>query len=80
MTWIISAHHRTQLGYLEELHLLYESAYPSLSKVRGQVSHSYMLCYSLLMASPVSLDFFGAVYHVTARGDWREAIYRAKED
>ena len=28
------------------------------------------------MARPVRLEFGGALYHVTARGDRREAIYR----
>jgi len=32
------------------------------------------------MARPLRLEFAGALYHVTARGDGREAIYRADGD
>jgi len=38
MTWIISAHHRTQLGYLEELHLLYESAQCHMTGYKGRTA------------------------------------------
>jgi hypothetical protein len=31
------------------------------------------------MARPVRLEFGGALYHVTARGDRREAIYEEEE-
>lgn len=27
------------------------------------------------MAMPIRLEFEGALYHVTSRGDWREDIY-----
>ena len=32
------------------------------------------------MARPLRLEFAGALYHVTARGDGREDIYRADGD
>lgn len=32
------------------------------------------------MARPVRLEFVGALYHVTARGDRREAIYEDDTD
>jgi putative transposase len=32
------------------------------------------------MARPVRLEFGGALYHVTARGDRREAIYEDEVD
>ena len=32
------------------------------------------------MARPLRLEFAGAVYHVTSRGDRREAIYLDDED
>ena len=32
------------------------------------------------MARPLRLEFFGALYHVTARGDRREPIYEDDED
>ena len=32
------------------------------------------------MARPLRLEFAGALYHVTSRGDRREAIYRADAD
>ena len=31
------------------------------------------------MSRPLRIEFPGAVYHVTSRGDRREAIYRARE-
>ena len=32
------------------------------------------------MARPIRLEFSGAIYHVTARGDRREAIYEDDKD
>ncbi len=32
------------------------------------------------MARPLRLEFAGALYHITSRGDRREAIYRAADD
>ena len=32
------------------------------------------------MARPIRVEFEGAVYHVTARGNERKRIYRADED
>ena len=32
------------------------------------------------MARPLRIEFADAVYHVTSRGDRREAIYRDDED
>jgi len=32
------------------------------------------------MARPIRLEFCGALYHVTARGDRREAIYEDDDD
>jgi REP element-mobilizing transposase RayT len=32
------------------------------------------------MARPLRLEFAGALYHVTSRGDGQEAIYRADGD
>jgi hypothetical protein len=32
------------------------------------------------MARPLRLEFAGALYHVTSRGDGREAIYLADAD
>ncbi len=32
------------------------------------------------MARPLRLEFAGALYHVTARGDRREDIYESKKD
>ena len=49
-------------------------------RVWGQVSHSYMLCCPQAMARPLRLEFAGAVYHVTSRGDRREVISRAADN
>lgn len=46
----------------------------------GQFSHSYTLCYAFRMARPLRLEYAGALYHVTARGDRREDIYRDEVD
>ena len=46
---------------------------------KGQVSHSNM-CYTTDMSRPLRLEFAGALYHVTSRGNWREAIYDDEED
>lgn len=32
------------------------------------------------MARPIRIEFCGALYHVTSRGDRREAIYEDDED
>ncbi len=32
------------------------------------------------MARPLRLEFAGALYHITSRGDRSEAIYRAADD
>ncbi len=32
------------------------------------------------MSRPLRLEFAGALYHLTSRGDWREAIYEDDED
>jgi putative transposase len=32
------------------------------------------------MARPLRIEFAGALYHVTSRGNTREAIYRTDED
>jgi hypothetical protein len=32
------------------------------------------------MVRPLRIEFAGAPYHVTARGDWRKAIYDDDED
>jgi len=32
------------------------------------------------MATPLRIEFAGAVYHVTSRGERREAIYEGDED
>jgi len=32
------------------------------------------------MARPLRIEFFGALYHVTSRGDRREAIFEDDED
>ena len=34
----------------------------------------------MLFRSPLRIEFADAVYHVTSRGDRREAIYRDDED
>ena len=32
------------------------------------------------MSRPIRIEFSGALYHVTSRGDRREAIYEDEED
>ena len=36
--------------------------------------------YTLPMSRPLRIEFPGAIYHVTSRGDRREPIYRDDED
>jgi hypothetical protein len=50
--------------------------------VEGVSSLLYNTCflYRPLMARPLRLEFRGAVYHVTARGDGRERIFLDDED
>ena len=39
-----------------------------------------ILNYSSLMARPIRIEFAGALYHVTARGDRQEAIFLNDQD
>ncbi len=39
-----------------------------------------MLCYRLEMARPLRIEYGGALYHVTSRGDRQEPIYEDDED
>ena len=39
-----------------------------------------MLCYLLEMARPLRIEYGGALYHVTSRGDRQELIYEDDED
>lgn len=32
------------------------------------------------MSRPLRIEFTGALYHVTSRGNWREAIYLDEQD
>lgn len=60
----------------------------SLSRAWGQVLHSAFAQLDSvrnrnglsIMARPLRLEFAGALYHVTARSDRREAIYEDDED
>jgi REP element-mobilizing transposase RayT len=50
---------------------------------RGQVlplANLHPLDQTLLMSRPLRLEFPGAIYHVTSRGDRREPIYRDNQD
>jgi hypothetical protein len=38
------------------------------------------LLYTLFMTRPIRIEFSGAFYHVTSRGDRRENIYEDDED
>jgi putative transposase len=38
------------------------------------------LCWSFGMARPLRIELAGALYHVTSRGDRREAIFEDDED
>ena len=44
------------------------------------LSHSYIICYPHTVARPLRLEFAGALYHLASRGDRREAIYRSDDD
>ena len=43
--------------------------------VRSNISTPDETCYACQMARPLRLEFSGAVYHVTSRGDRREEIF-----
>ena len=48
--------------------------------LRGQFYHYNIYAAIKLMARPLRLEFSGALYYVTSRGDRREDIYRNRED
>ena len=47
---------------------------------RGQVLHSNISRYNRPMARPLRIELSGGLYHVTSRGDRREAIYFSDAD
>ena len=53
---------------------------PGSIRIQGQFSHSYIICYPHTLARPLRLEFAGALYHITSRGDRRDAIYRAADE
>ena len=42
-------------------------------------NHAYIV-YVLIMVRPLRIELAGGLYHVTSRGDRREAIYRDDQD
>ena len=57
------------------------SAPSSICGLKGQAFTLYLSSLILaLMTRPLRLEFPGAVYHLTARGDWREDIFRDDAD
>jgi hypothetical protein len=42
--------------------------------------HRNRACYTSRMARPLRIEFAGALYHLTSRGDRREAIYEDDAD
>ena len=48
---------------------------------QGQVSHSNShLAYPAPLTRPLRIEFAGAIYHLTSRDDWCEAIYEDDEN
>ena len=51
------------------------------AKAQGQVQKRCLISDKLFcMSRPVRIQFEGALYHITSRGDRREAIYKDDED
>ena len=49
----------------------------------GQVLHydiCGIVCYTVVMARPLRIEYAGALYHITSRGDRRESIYEDDDD
>ena len=46
----------------------------------GQFQHSNIFAILHTMARPLRLEYAGALYHVTSRGDRQESIYRDDDD
>ena len=54
---------------------------PNLMKNKGVRScNQAIMIYNFFMARPLRIEYAGAIYHVTSRGDRREDIYRDDAD
>lgn len=47
----------------------------TVTQRKGQVFHCHKILYAAPMARPLRIELAGGLYHITSRGDGREAIY-----